>query len=376
LKSFRKNIGVKIIIASILILSMVFTAACSQAVASVNGIEVTQAEVDEYVNFILSQDSESGEFLTEEDMRELEINIIDSLLVVKLLEQYAGENNITAPQEEIDLQMDSIITSYESESAFEADLKEKNVNRSFLENELKNQIIRNKIFTEATMEVIVTEEQAKQYYDENMEVQFTNPERIRVSHILSIFPWAQDDSIEENDKDKQEARDKIEFVQEQLEKGAEFGDMAREYSDDASNSPDGGDLGFITRGQMVEEFENAAFALEIDEVSDIVETQFGYHLIKLFDREEEGILAFEEVKDDISNYIAELNKLEKWEEFIMSLIEDAEIIYLTDSEGTLNGSLEEDESQDSGDQAGGEDEEAGEDKLLDDENLEDFVEEE
>jgi peptidyl-prolyl cis-trans isomerase C len=354
---------------------MIFMAACSPAVASVNGIEVTQAEVDEYVNFILSQDPEGGQFLTEEDMKELEVNIIDSLLVVKLLEQYAGENSITASQEEIDLQMDSIIASYESESVFEADLKEKDVNRSFLENELKNQILRNKIFTEATMEVIVTEEQAKQYYDENMEAQFTSPERIRVSHILSIFPWVQDDSIEENDGDKEEARNKIKFVQEQLGKGAEFGDMAREFSDDTSNSADGGDLGFITRGQMVEEFENAAFALEIDEVSGIVETEFGYHLIKLFDREEAGIQAFEDVKDDISNYIAELNKLEKWEEFIMSLIEDAEIIYLTGSEGTLNGSLEE-ESQDSEDEASGEDEESGEDKLLDDESLEDFVEDE
>jgi parvulin-like peptidyl-prolyl isomerase len=376
LKSFRKNIFLKIIIVSILALAMIFMAACSTAVASVNGIEVTQEEVDEYINFILSQDPEGGEYLTDEDLKELEINIIDSLLVVKLLEQYAGENNITASQEEIDLQMDSIITSYGSESAFEADLKEKNVKKSFLENELKNQILRNKIYAEATMEVIVTEEQAKQYYDENLDIQFTIPERIRVSHILSIFPWVEDDSIEENDQDKEEAKDKIEFVQEQLEKGAEFGDMAREFSDDTSNSADGGDLGFITRGQMVEEFEDVAFALEINEVSSIVETEFGYHLIKVFDREEEGAQEFEDVKDDITAYLAELNKLEKWEEFIMSLIDDAEIAYLTDTEGTLNGFLEEEGSQEDEGQAGGEDEESAEDQLLDDESLEDFVEEE
>jgi parvulin-like peptidyl-prolyl isomerase len=362
-------------IVSILALTMIFMAACSTAVASVNGIEVTQEEVDEYINFILSQDPEGGEYLTDEDLKELEINIIDSLLVVKLLEQYAGENNINASQEEVDLQMDSIITSYGSESAFEADLKEKNVNKSFLENELKNQILRSKIYAEATMEVIITEEQAKQYYDENLEVQFISPERIRVSHILSMFSWVQDDSIEENDQDKEEAKDKIEFVQEQLEKGAEFGDMAREFSDDSSNSVDGGDLGFITRGQMVEEFENAAFALEIDEVSSIVETEFGYHLIKVFDREEEGAQAFEDVKDDISTYLSELNKMEKWEEFVMALIDDAEIIYLTDIAGTLNGSLEEG-SQEDEDQAGGEDEESAGDQLLDDESLEDFVEEE
>ena len=118
MKSFRENILIKIIIVSVLALSMIFMAACSTAVASINGIEVTQEEVDEYINFILSQDPESGQYLTDEDMNELEINIIDSLLVVKLLEQYAGENNITAPQEEIDLQMDSIISSYGDEETF------------------------------------------------------------------------------------------------------------------------------------------------------------------------------------------------------------------------------------------------------------------
>jgi parvulin-like peptidyl-prolyl isomerase len=375
LNSSGKKIIFRIIIVSILVLSMVFMAACSQAVASINGLEVTQAEVDEYMNFILSQDPEGGEYLTDEDMEELEINIIDSLLVVKLLDQYAGDNNVTVTQEEIDLQMDSIIASYESESAFEADLKEKNVDRKFLEKEIKNQILRNKIYAEATMEVIVTDDQVKQYYDDNLDTQFINPERIRVSHILSIFPWVEDESIEENEQGKKEARDKIEFVQEQLENGAEFGDMAREYSDDTNTSTDGGDLGFITEGQMVEEFEKAAFALEINEVSDIVETEFGYHLIKVFDREEEGIQAFEDVEDDISTYIAELNKLEKWEEFIMGLIEDAEVAYLTDNEGTLNSSTEEDRSQESENESGGESEENNQDQLLDDESLEDFIEE-
>ena len=90
---------------------------------------------------------------------------------------------------------------------------------------------------------------------------------------------------------------------------------------------------------------------------------------------EEGIQPFEDVKDDISTYITELNKLEKWEEFIMGLIEDAEIIYFTDSEGTLNESLEEDETQSSEDQSSEEDEETGQDKLLDDESLEDFIDE-
>lgn len=330
----------RIIILIILVFSLMFTAACSRAVATINDIPVRQNEVDEYINFIISQDPEAGAELTDEELKELEINIIDSLLVVKLLEQYAETNGISASSEEIDIQMDAIIASYDSESAFENDLKEKNVSRSFLENEIKSQILRNKIYTEATVEVIVTEEQVKEYYDENLDTQFTTPERIRVSHIISIFPWVEDESVEENEQAKEDARGKIEFVLEQLENGAEFGDMAREYSDEVATSADGGDLGFITRGQMVEEFEEAAFLLKVGEVSGIVETRFGYHIIKVLDREEAGIQEFEEVRESISSYLSDLYKLEKWEEFIMDLIEDADIAYLTETEGTLNGASE------------------------------------
>ncbi|MCK5567900.1 MAG: peptidylprolyl isomerase, partial [Actinomycetia bacterium] len=238
-----------------LALSIVFISGCSATVATVNGVAVKQSEVEAYINFIMVQDPEGTTDLSEEEINDLEVNIIDSLLVVKLLEQYAEENGIAATQEEIDGQMNAIIASYPSEDDFESDLKAKKIKREFLEYELKSQILRTKIYAEATASIITTGEMVKEYYEENRETLFAISTRIRVSHILSIFPWIEDTSIEENDQAKETAREKIEFVAEQLEKGAEFGDMAREFSDDTATGADGGDLGFITRGQMVEEFE-------------------------------------------------------------------------------------------------------------------------
>ena len=344
---------------------IVFTAGCSATVATINGTAVKQDEVEAYVNFLLIQDPETSANLTDDERIDLEINIIDSLLVVKLLEQYAADNDISVLQEEIDIQMEGVIASYESEDEFENDLKNKNVDRKFLEYELQNQILRNKIYTEATVGVIVTEEQIEEYYNENRETMFKIPARIRVSHILSMFPWIEDQSIEENDGDKEKTKDKIEFVEEKIEDGAEFGDMAREYSDDTGTSVDGGDLGFITEGQMVPEFEEAAFSLEIGETSAIVETMFGYHIIKVFDREEESIQGFEEVKENISAYLVNQKKTEKWEEFIMELIEDADIQYLTENKGNLND-IDGETEDESGEEDSG---------ILDDEDIEDRIDE-
>ena len=122
---------------AILAISTIFISGCSAAVATVNGIGIEQDEVDAYIRFILVQDPEGTANLSEEEMADLEVNIIDSLLVVKLLEEYAGENNFSVTQGEIDGQMDEIIATYPSESDFESDLKSKGIEPGFLENEIK-----------------------------------------------------------------------------------------------------------------------------------------------------------------------------------------------------------------------------------------------
>ena len=95
-------------------------------------------------------------------------------------------------------------------------------------------------------------------------------------------------------------------------------------------------MGYISEGQMVEEFDKALFTLDVGEVSRIVETQYGFHIIKVYDREEEYIQKFDEVKEQINTYLLNLYKIAKWEDFIFSLIEKVNIEYFTDVEGTLN----------------------------------------
>ncbi len=331
----KKILSLFVVMLSIF-LSVLLMTACSSIVARAGGIEISQAEVDKYIRFSKSQTEEAGGPDTEEDLKELEINIIDSLIVLKLIEKYAQENNIVVTDEEASEQMDIIIETYPSEQDFEAELTARSVDKDFLDSELRGQLLREKVYVEVTLDIVTTLEQAEAYYQENRETLFKVPVTIKVSHILAIFPWMEA-SGEETEEGRKEAQDLIEFIKEELDKGEDFETLALEYSEDTTTSGNGGDLGYISRGQMVEEFDEAAFSLEVGGISDIVETVYGFHLIKVIDSQEEYIKDFEEVEETINEYLLNQFKITKWEDFILSLIEAADIEYLTDTEGALTG---------------------------------------
>ena len=132
---------------------------------------------------------------------------------------------------------------------------------------------------------------------------FKQPEQIKASHILIKVDAKADEA------QKAEARKKIEEVQQKLKDGGDFAALAKEYSEGPSSAK-GGDLGYFRRGQMVKPFEDAALALKPNEVSDIVETRFGYHLIIVYDTKPEQTLAYADVKDKISQRMKQ-EKIEK-----------------------------------------------------------------
>lgn len=128
-------------------------------------------------------------------------------------------------------------------------------------------------------EVKVEEKEAKEFYENNKE-QFISAEGVQASHILV--------------EDESQAKE----ISAELNNGLSFEDAAKKYSKCPSNER-GGDLGFFSKGQMVPEFENAAFSMEKGEVSEPVKTQFGYHIIKLTDKKDADTKSFDEVKDNI-----------------------------------------------------------------------------
>jgi peptidyl-prolyl cis-trans isomerase C len=163
----------------------------------------------------------------------------------------------------------------------------------------------------------VSEADAKAVYDKNPN-EFKRPEMVRASHILARFPENADAAA------KQKARAKIEGVLKDVRAGGDFAELARKHSEDGSAQA-GGDLNFFAKEQMVPSFAEAAFALQSGRVSDIVETQFGYHIIKTTDRRAGGTVPFDEVKDQIAGYLRQQRQQEKTDALIEQLRAKAKI---------------------------------------------------
>ena len=190
------------------------------------------------------------------------------------------------------------------------------------EEQLKGQIahkatIRKLIEKDVVSHITVSKEDAQKYFEVNKD-KFHQPEKVRAQHIL-IKVEAGDD-----DQKKAAARKKLEGIKKQIMAGEDFGKLAKEHSEGPSNVREG-DLGYFTRGRMVKPFEDVAFSLAPNEVSDIVETQFGYHLIKVLDHQSAKDLSFEEVEPKIMVLLRNEMIQQRIEPYINKLREGAKI---------------------------------------------------
>jgi peptidyl-prolyl cis-trans isomerase C len=222
--------------------------------------------------------------------------VLDSLIDRELLFQETKKKGITIDPKDVADEIQKIKQRYTKAGEFEELLS----SMGLTESEVKDQIerglaIQQLIDKEVRAKVTIGDEEVKSYYDANPQL-FQQPEQVKASHIL--IKVEADASQEEKNK----ARQKIESVQEKAKKGEDFATLAKSYSEGPSG-PSGGDLGYFRRGQMVKPFEDAAFDLNPNETSNIVETQFGYHLIKVVDKKPAQKAAYADVKERLSEHL-------------------------------------------------------------------------
>lgn len=151
----------------------------------------------------------------------------------------------------------------------------------------------------------VSDDEIAEYYDVHKTSEYSREEQVGARHVLKRAAKDADEAT------KKAARDAIDAIAKRLAGGEDFATVAKAESEDPGSAAKGGDLGYFGHGRMVPPFEQAAFSLEPGKISDVIETDFGFHILQVYDKKPAGIAPLDEVKDEIRTKIAEQNASDK-----------------------------------------------------------------
>jgi peptidyl-prolyl cis-trans isomerase C len=278
-------------------------------IARVNGEVIDKAELQKAIE---SVEGQNGGPVPPDQRDRIYRGVLDQIIGYKLLVQETKARNLTVPDTEIEARIAQIRSQFPSEEAFKQTLEQQKVTVDQIRADARSEMLVTKMLeSEVESKVAITPAQVTDFYQKNP-TNFQQGERLRASHILISVPQGA------NDAAKQAARTKAEAILKEIRAGKDFAALAKQNSQDAS-AQNGGDLNYFEKGQMVAPFEAAAFALKTGEVSDVVESQFGFHIIKLTDRQPARTVPLDEVKAQIQQYLENQARQEATQAFVEGL---------------------------------------------------------
>lgn len=264
-------------------------------VAKVNGTVITRLELDRAVKVLVSQ-NRLPQSLPPEQQKEAESAALDQLISAELLYQAGQKAEIKDLDKQVEEKISQNRAKFPSAEEFDKALKSVEMTEKDLkEFTRKDIIITTLIEKDVVAKINISDADVKKFYDDNAD-KFKQEEKVRASHILIGVDSAATAEA------KQKAKEKAETILKKIKAGEDFATLAKSDST-CPSSKQGGDLGMFSKGQMVAPFEKAAFAMKPGEISDVVETQFGYHIIKVTEKKEAGATKLEEVKTKIADYL-------------------------------------------------------------------------
>ena len=286
-------------------------------IAIINGSVITREEFNREINQVKQKSLQRGQEISSTQLEDIGNKILENLIDLELLFQESHNNGIKVEKEKIDSQIKSLKQKLPNNAEFEKLLTELKLSENALKLKIKKGIaIQELVETRITQKIKISDKESKVFYDTNPDL-FKQSEQVKANHILIKVAQGADEIT------KSEAKQKLRQIQQKL-KSEDFAMLAKEFSEGPSKI-NGGDLGYFQRGQMVKSFEDAAFSLKPEEVSDIVETQFGYHLIKVVDKKPEKTIPYEDVKDNLVQHLKQEKTKQKVKLYIQTLREKAKI---------------------------------------------------
>jgi len=277
-------------------------------VAKAAGQEIKKSYYDEIFNlFKAQQEQNNGPEVWEKDINGKKFidyakeELLNSLIDETILLKKAADIGIVAPKEQIDGEIEYIKQMFESDEKYKEYLASQNLTEGYIVNDLTKRITINNLVNEITKSIEIPEDELKTIYD-SMKDSFVS---IKASHILM------------------ENQEEAKKILERAKAGEDFNKLAMEFSIDPSAKENSGELGYFSAGDMVPEFEKAAFALEPGQISGLVQSDFGFHIIKAEDKK---TLGFDEAKAQIKEELLPGKRNEFFMSYFEELKSEAEII--------------------------------------------------
>jgi len=290
----------------------------SKDIASVNGKPISKKLYDSELAVFQKRAAQMGRPFKEADMEAVKKRILENLIETELLYQQSQKEGVKVDEKTINEQIETIKKRFSDEAEYKKALEGMNLSEKEFRIEIqRNLAISQLLDTNVRQKITVTEEESNKFYNNNPNM-FKQPEKVKASHILvEVAPDAEESK-------KIQARKKIEMIQKKVRQGEDFGLLAKANSEGPTAKREG-DLGYFIRGQMVKPFEDVAFALKVGEVSGIVETQFGYHLIKVTDKKPARTISYKEAQPEIEQHLKNEKSKTEIKDYIENLKKSAKI---------------------------------------------------
>ncbi len=280
-----------------------------EVLARVNGEAVTKVDLD---RLIKNMELSANQPVPAERRDEILRQALDQLVTYTVLSQETRTRNVTVSDADIEGSLKEMRAKFPNEEEFKKALAARGMTVEKLRSDARVDMSINKMMdAELASKPLPTDIQVREFYDKNPD----KFETARASHILFRVDEKADDAA------KKKALAEAQAVLKQVKGGADFAGLAKKHSADGS-AQQGGDLGVFNKGQMVPEFDRAVFSMLPGQISDIVTTQFGHHIIKVTDR---AAVPFDTVSPKIKEFLTEQQKRERAQAFIDSLKQKAKI---------------------------------------------------
>ncbi len=287
-----------------------------EVVATVNGKDITRAQLQDIFNAAVQSTGMKVADLSTAQQLGGYTQLLNDLIDRQLLLGAASKEEVS--NEDVEEEIKKFKSQFPDEAIFDAQMKQAGMTPEKLQNDVREELKIRRWMESQIKAPEVSDADAKSFYESNLK-EFEQPETVKASHILFMVDA---DAPADVVKQKEEAAKKAAA---RAKAGEDFTTLAKELSEEPGAKESGGDLGFFPKDRMVPEFANAAFAQNLNDISEPVKTQFGWHVIKVTDKKAAGTVPFDEVDDQITSYLKTMRQREAAQQVMKNLKDSAKV---------------------------------------------------